>query len=110
MSKVGPDDPRYATLVRGFNLRWAGTPAYVQVCANKDDVVAAVQQAVDAQKRITVQSGGHCYENFAVGNHDGVIIDTAGLNRVFYDEELRAYSIDSGCTNWNIYWNLYKEF
>lgn len=109
-SRVGPDDPRYATLVRGFNLRWAGTPAYVQVCSTTADVVAAVQEAVDSHKRITVQSGGHCYENFAVGNHGGVIIDMAGLNRVHYDEALRAYSIEAGCTNWNIYWNLYKEF
>lgn len=110
MSRVGPDDPRYATLVRGFNLRWAGKPAFVQVCANRGDVVAAVQEAVDSHKRITVQSGGHCYENFAVGNDGGVIIDMAGLNRVHYDAGLHAYSIEAGCTNWNIYWNLYKQF
>ena len=30
--RVGPEDPRYATLVRGFNLRWVGSPRYVELC------------------------------------------------------------------------------
>jgi len=110
MSKVTPDDPRYPTLVRGFNLRWVGAPSYVQVCAGTDDVVQAVQTAVDSNLRITVQSGGHCYENFAVGNDGGVIIDMAGLNRVYYDEAMQAYCVEAGCTLWNVYWNLYKEY
>ncbi len=110
MSQVGPDDPRYATLVRGFNLRWVGTPAFVQVCATTEEVIDAVQSALDGNLRITVQSGGHCYENFAVGNDGGVIIDMAGLNRVYYDQTMQAYCIEAGCTLWNVYWNLYKEY
>src|SRR5947209_20536248 len=98
-SKVGPGDPRYATLVRGFNLRWAGTPAYVQVCSTTAGVVAAVQEAVDSHTRITVQSGGHCYDNFAVGNHGGEIIDMSALNRVHCDEALHAYPVDAACPN-----------
>jgi len=110
MSKVTPDDPRYPTLIRGFNLRWVGQPSFIQVCSETEDVVQAVQAAVDAGLRITVQSGGHCYENFAVGNVGGVIVDLAGMNRVYYDEAMQAYCIEAGCTLWNVYWNLYKEF
>lgn len=110
MSKVTPDDPRYPTLVRGFNLRWVGTPSYIQVCSETQEVVDAVQLAVDSGLRITVQSGGHCYENFAVGNAGGVIIDMAGFNRVYYDEQMQAFCIEAGCTLWNVYWNLYKEY
>ncbi|HJW95016.1 MAG TPA: FAD-binding protein [Thermoanaerobaculia bacterium] len=110
MSKVTPDDPRYPTLVRGFNLRWVGTPSYVQVCSETQEVVDAVQLAVDSGLRVTVQSGGHCYENFAVGNTGGVIIDMAGFNQVYYDDEMQAFCIEAGCTLWNVYWNLYKEY
>lgn len=30
-SRVTPDDPRYPTLIRGFNQRWVGHPEYVEV-------------------------------------------------------------------------------
>ena len=75
--RVDEHDPRYATLVRGFNLRWVGSPAYVQVTGSTEQVVKTVQEAVDRNLRITVRSGGHCYENFAVGNEGGVIVDMA---------------------------------
>jgi hypothetical protein len=29
--RVTPKDPRYCTLVRGFNLRWVGRPRYVEL-------------------------------------------------------------------------------
>src|SRR5215207_7537176 len=42
-----PGDSRYSTLVRGFNLRWVGQPAYVALCHDTEQVVQAVQRAVD---------------------------------------------------------------
>jgi FAD/FMN-containing dehydrogenase len=69
--RVGPDDPRYPTLVRGFNLRWVGAPRYVELCAGPEQVRSAVQRAVDDGLRITVRSGGHCYEDFVSGNDGG---------------------------------------
>jgi len=109
-STVDPSDPRYETLSRGFNLRWVGAPAFIQVCGSTDQVVTTVQNAVRDGKRITVRSGGHCYENFAVGNDGGVIVDMAPMNRAYYDADRGAFCIEAGCTNWNIYWNLYKEY
>lgn len=60
-----PGDPRYDTMRMGFNRRWVGAPAYVQLVNNARDVVDAVQRAHDRRLRITVRSGGHCYENFS---------------------------------------------
>jgi aclacinomycin oxidase len=41
--KVGPDDPRYADLVRrGFNKRFAGKPDYVRLVGSTEQVVNAV--------------------------------------------------------------------
>ncbi len=35
---------------------------------------------------------------------------TAPMNRVYYDDAMKAYCIEAGCTLWNVYWNLYKEY
>ena len=48
-ARVTPDDPRYATLVRGFNLRWVGRPSYVELCGDTDQVVRAVVTAAGAE-------------------------------------------------------------
>src|SRR5919112_314651 len=108
--RVGPDDPRYPTLVRGFNLRWVGAPRYVELCASPEEVRAAVQRAVDDGLRITVRSGGHCYEDFVSGNDGGVIIDLTAMHGVSWGEETGLYCIEGGCTLWNVYWNLYRLY
>jgi FAD/FMN-containing dehydrogenase len=108
--RVDKSDPRYDTLIRGFNLRWVGKPKYIEVCGDAEQVKRTVQQAVDEKLRITVRSGGHCYENFAVGNDGGVIVDVAPMNRVYYDSGRKAYCIEAGATLWNVIWNLYKEY
>jgi FAD/FMN-containing dehydrogenase len=107
-AKVTPNDPRYPTLVRGFNLRWVGKPAYVQVCGSPEQVRDAVQTALDAKRRVTVRSGGHCYEDFVSRNDGGVIIDVSPLNGVYREEDL--YCVESGCILWNVYTQLYKEY
>jgi FAD/FMN-containing dehydrogenase len=62
--RVTRADPRYPTMVRGLNARFAGHPEYVQVCGDCVQVVDAVQRAVDDHQRVTVRCGGHCYEDF----------------------------------------------
>jgi FAD/FMN-containing dehydrogenase len=110
-AKVPPPDPRYPTLVRGFNQRFVGTPQYVQLCGDVKQVRQAVQEALKKGLRITVRGGGHCYENFVSGNHGGLIIDLSPLNavcRAAGDESL--FYIEGGCTLWDVYSQLYKEY
>lgn len=61
-------DPRHSTLQKGFNLRWPPTAeagaAAIYVCRTADDVIAASRDALAKSCRITVRSGGHCYEGF----------------------------------------------
>ena len=82
LAPIYPPDPRYATMSMGFNQRWVGTPAYIQVVRSAAETVAAVQRAYDAGLRITARGGGHCYENFSAGEHGGVIIDLSGMQDV----------------------------
>ena len=113
--RVDDGDARYETLVRGFNLRWVGRPRYVELCGTAEQVRAAVQRAVDEELRITVQGGGHCYEDFAVGNDGGVILDLSAMNEVYRDEESGSpsygwYCISGGATLWDAYTRLYRLY
>jgi len=108
--QVGHDDPRYPTLVRGFNRRWVGTPRYVELCRDPADVREAVQRAVDAGLRITVRGGGHCYEDFVSANHGGAILDLAPMDGVHRDDRTGAYCVEGGATLWSVYTQLYKRF
>lgn len=109
-AKVSSTDPRYPTLVRGFNQRFVGTPHYVQLCGSVEQVRQAVQDALKEGRRITVRGGGHCYENFVSGNHDGVIIDLSPLNSVGRTDEDGLFYVEGGCTLWDVYSQLYKEY
>ncbi len=66
--KIGRTDASYNTLKKGYNLRWPsnGNPGadYVYICSTADDILAAANDALKNNCRITVRSGGHCYEGF----------------------------------------------
>jgi FAD/FMN-containing dehydrogenase len=108
---VGRADPRYDTLRRGFNLRWVGDPDEVALVGSAEQLREAVQRGVDSGRRLTVRSGGHCYEDFAVGNVGGTIVDMAAMNRVYRDAGRGgAYCVEAGATLWNVIWALYKLY
>jgi FAD/FMN-containing dehydrogenase len=106
---IGRDDPRYGAMVRGFNQRWVGQPRRVAVCRSAEQARDAVARALQDGLRITVRSGGHCYENFVSGNDGGVILDVSPLSGVYRDPENDRYCVEAGATLWNVYGRLYKE-
>jgi FAD/FMN-containing dehydrogenase len=103
-------DPRYHTLAQGFNQRFTGHPRYIELCGDARQVRHAVQKALDKNLRITVRGGGHCYEDFVSGNNGGVIIDLSPLNNVYLDRARDLFCIEGGCTLWNVYTQLYREY
>jgi hypothetical protein len=107
--RVSPSDRRYATLSMGFNQRWTSTPAYIQVVGDTRQVVNAVQDALQANRRITVRSGGHCYEDFVSNNPGGVIIDMSQMNGISQDRDGTVW-LEAGCTNWDVYNDLYRRY
>lgn len=108
--QVLPDDPRYQTLIRGYNLRWVGKPAYIALCGDTPQVLQAVQRAIDSGRRITVRGGGHCYEDFVSNNDGGVIIDLTPMRAVWRDPPTGWYGVEGGATLWDVYWQLYREY
>ncbi|ONI92541.1 FAD-linked oxidase [Saccharothrix sp. ALI-22-I] len=108
MLTVRPADPQYAGLTTGSNTRWVGTPDYIRIVSSADDVVRAVQKAVDSGSKVVVRSGGHCDEDFVHNAEVRVIIDMAGLDHVGYDARRRAFSVGPGATLGRTYQTLYK--
>lgn len=107
--RVSREDPRYPTMVRGLNARFAGHPDYVQVCGDRVQVIDTLQRAVDKHQRVTVRCGGHCYENFVCDNDGGVIIDLSPMIAVHRDLD-ETYCVQGGATLWNVYTQLYREY
>ncbi|WP_073526361.1 FAD-dependent oxidoreductase [Pseudomonas fluorescens] len=135
---VTSSDPRHSTLQKGFNLRWPlgnvqgqSSPDganLIYLCRSSQDIVDAAAQALGlANGRITVRSGGHCYEGFVAnkmpGNSQEVlsILDISALNRVVYDAngqigseldpsatERYRFRLEAGGQNWDAYVALYK--
>ncbi|MGA5112795.1 FAD-binding oxidoreductase [Streptomyces pseudogriseolus] len=103
-----PGDPRYADLVVGNNSRWVARPDSVRLVRTTEQVVWAVQEAVDGNKRISVRSGGHCYADFVFNPEVRVVIDTSLLDTVGYDERLKAFEVGAGSTLLHAYESLFK--
>ncbi|AUG80937.1 FAD-linked oxidase [Kitasatospora sp. MMS16-BH015] len=111
----GPDavtvragDPRYGDLTVGNNARWTARPDAVRLVRTTAQVVKAVQEAVDAGKRISVRSGGHCYADFVFNPEVKVVIDTSLLDTVGYDERFQAFEVGAGSTLLHVYDSLFK--
>ncbi|MFI7700872.1 FAD-binding oxidoreductase [Nonomuraea sp. NPDC049480] len=107
---VYPADPRYQELTVGYNQRWVGSPDYVRVVSSTAQVVTAVQEAVDAGKRISVVSGGHCLAPFVFNPEVEVVIDLSGLDEVSFDARRNAFAVEGGARLSGVYDTLYKKW
>jgi aclacinomycin oxidase len=107
--KIFPRDPRYAELVRrAFDKRITGTPEYIRVVGSAEQVVDAVQEAVDAGLRMAARSGGHALEGSFINDPAvRVVIDTSLMTNVEYDAAMRAFSIEPGTTLGEAYRKLF---
>lgn len=72
------------------------------------DAELALRQAVDAGKRVSVRSGGHCFADLVCNPEVQVLLDLSGMNRVGYDPRLRAFAIEPGARLLNAYEGLYN--
>ncbi|MEU5877847.1 BBE domain-containing protein [Spirillospora sp. NPDC047279] len=110
---VKPADGRYPALSRGFNQRWIAHPEYVRMVTSPQDVVTALKEALahepadPRRTRITVRSGGHCYEDFVCGDDVRVILDVSPMCAMYYDEKMKAWCVEAGATNWHAYSHLF---
>jgi hypothetical protein len=105
---ITASDSRYPSLLRGTNHRFIGSPDYIRVVSSTDQVVAAVNEAVAANRRIAVRSGGHCFEDFTASPDIKVLLDMSEMTAVAFDPRLRAFSVQPGATLGHLYRLLFK--
>lgn len=140
---IDSDNPQHSTFQKGFNLRWPtgniqGQSSQngadnIYFCETVDDIILAAKQGLSiGSGRITVRSGGHCYEGF-VSNKLGdetqlSIIDISMLTGMEYStiadigttfpdtvegvtpsKEKYRFRVSAGNQNWNNYTELYKK-
>ena len=135
---ITASDRRHSTLQKGFNLRWPlgnvqgeSSPngaEQVYICHSAQDIIDAAAQALALPNgRITVRSGGHCYEGFVSNKMPSAaaetlsILDISPLNRVVYDANGQIgselvptqpgryrFRLEAGGQNWDAYVALYK--
>ncbi|MFC4586711.1 FAD-dependent oxidoreductase [Sphaerisporangium corydalis] len=107
-STITPGDPRYQSMLRGTNHRFAGSPDYVRVVTSTEQVVDAVNEAVASGRRIAVRSGGHGLENFIANPEVKVLLDVSEMTAVYYDSGRRAFAIESGAMLGHVFRVLFK--
>lgn len=125
---IDNQNPRYDTLKKGFNLRFPdvgeGTD-FIYICKTAQEVIDAANSALQAGYRLTVRSGGHCYEGFVSnklssdGSQPMAIIDlglmtgmqysaTGGIVSPWDSSVSYRFSAATGNQNWDGYVSLYK--
>ena len=78
-------------------FRSLGTASGVALCQHNGDVAQALEIAVKAGRRPTIQLGGHCYEGFVYDNPGGTIIDVRNMNGITQDPTIQTTSFITPC-------------
>ncbi|MFF8435933.1 FAD-binding oxidoreductase [Streptomyces bacillaris] len=105
---VVPADPRYPDLTSGMNQRWQARPDKVVLPRTTQEVVETVREAVAAGKRLSVVSGGHCFEDFAYNADIEINIKLSLMNEVRFDTSMNAFAVGGGATLLDVYEALYE--
>ena len=101
------NDNRYNALLTGFNRRWILNPSNIILCQINNDIINALKLSINSNKRITVGSGFHCYENFIV-NNNGIILDLSMMDKIIKKDNYTI--IEPGALNLKIQAVLIKKW
>lgn len=84
---VMPGDPRFDELATPRNLRYAALmPQAIALCADADDVAAAVRWARDTGTPFAIRGGGHNYID--ASSSRGLVISTRAMTRASTHESI----------------------
>jgi hypothetical protein len=108
---VTDDDPRFPSLLVGFNQRfYANNAKAVYFVRTPEEVALAIDDVLDNyQDGLKVRSGGHCYENFVMNNSTKGIIDVGFLTDYGIDPE-KGYYLSTGETNWSAFKKIFNKW
>ncbi|BCQ26874.1 FAD-binding oxidoreductase [Caballeronia sp. NK8] len=107
-ARIGSEDSRFPDLVSGNNQRFVAKPDYVRMIRSSEDARLAVQEAVSANKRVSIRSGGHCFADFVCNPSVQVILDMSEMRNVYFDRDAMAFAVEPGAHLMDVYERLYK--
>ncbi len=110
MISVTPADQQYVDLISGLNQRYVGAPESVRIVSTTKQVIAAVQEAIDKCKRLSVRSSGHCYEDFVFNSDVQMVLDMSEMYKIYYDPAHNAIAVESGATILRVYQTMYPQW
>lgn len=91
-----PQDEGYAAARELPNARWIDrVPALIARATDADDIVTAVNYAVEKDVSIAVRSGGHAIDGHAMP-HDAFVIDTSLMKQIQVDPETGVTTLQAG--------------
>jgi FAD/FMN-containing dehydrogenase len=91
-----PSDPDYDEVRALYNAMIDKRPALIARCADRDDVVAAVNFGREQGLNIAIRGGGH--NGPGLGSiDDGLVIDLSGLKTITVDPDARTATVGGGC-------------
>ncbi|MFI9723692.1 FAD-binding oxidoreductase [Streptomyces sp. NPDC052396] len=94
---VRPGDARYTELAtRGYNQRFSSSADEIWLVHSAEQVEKAVNQAVRQNQRITVRSGGHCFEGLVDDPQIRLLVDTSEMKGVTFDPRMNAFAVLPG--------------
>jgi FAD binding domain/Berberine and berberine like len=95
-SVTRPGDSDYDEVRALYNAMIDKRPALIARCANRDDVVAAVNFGREQGLDIAIRCGGH--NGPGLGSvDDGLVIDLSGLKGITVDPDARTATVGGGC-------------
>lgn len=99
-----PGDTRFRRFAEPYNLAFDTPdrqPTAIALCADANDVAAALNWAAAHDVSPTVRSGGHSYAGYSMGA--GLMIDVSLLKAFSWDGSRRRVTIGSGARNSDLY-------
>jgi FAD binding domain/Berberine and berberine like len=95
-SVTRPGDSDYDEVRALYNAMIDKRPALIARCADRDDVVAAVNFGREQGLDIAIRCGGH--NGPGLGSvDDGLVIDLSGLKAITVDPDSRTATVGGGC-------------
>jgi hypothetical protein len=107
---ISPDDSRYDSLLDGYNHRFRAQPSSILVARNTEQVLRAVQDAVDSGRRIVARSGGHSFEDLASSADIELLLDLSQMAAVDFDSAAGAFVIEPGAKLGDVYRTLFTRW
>ncbi|MGQ3383222.1 BBE domain-containing protein [Glutamicibacter sp. TV12E] len=102
-------DPQYDSMVAVYNRRIRATPQRVFAPRTGQETVAAVQQIIDSHERLSIISGGHCFEEFSLPKDVQSVIHVGALNHVGFNSDRQSYGVGAGARLLNVYDSLFRD-